>query len=187
MNNPPKHWSATLQAMAHWVAYKKQYFNGHLLLEGAIIAELTQLLSAKLDFPLRLKCEMMYREIFDQITDQTRTDLVIGKNENDKFIIKEVIEVKRYEVNKKVDNFDKIQEDMEKLYLLSKIANCPRLFLVVIGQHKLPSKLFGELKGMKRSNVYEGQLPFEAKPIMSRKAINKSDHGAFGLLIEIVA
>ncbi len=179
------YWGPVLQGVSHWIAYKKQYFDGHLLLEGAIIAEVTQLLSSKLDNSLRLNCEIMYKDIFEQLSSQKRCDLVIYQKGEDYSCVKEVVEVKRFEISKKNENLKEIQKDMEKLSQLLHMSPQVSLYIAVFGQHKLPSEYFGPKGGLRRTNLYKGKLPLVATPIMSRRAINRSSYGGFGVLIEI--
>ena len=186
MKDVPKHWEKVLQAAAHWIAYKKQYFDGHLLLEGAIVAELTQLLSAKLDKSMQLKCEMHYKNILGAGKGSKRADLVVGKKESDEFIIHEVIEVKRFEINKKKGNLNEIKKDFEKLSQVTDLNPRPRLFQLIVGQHSLPDVYFNKKKeSMKRKNVYQGNKPINAIPRLSRRAVNRSGLGGFCLLIEV--
>jgi len=49
MKEVPHYWQRVLQGLAHWISYKKQYYSGRLLTEGAITAEVSQLIAAHLD------------------------------------------------------------------------------------------------------------------------------------------
>lgn len=194
MKDVPKYWEKVLQAVVHWIAYKKQYFDGHLLIEGAIVGELSQLLSAKLENGLKLNLEMQYSKVDTKITDSTRCDIAIGRYIGDNFIPEEVVEVKRFEIDKNNNNLNAIEDDYKKLNRLTSMKSKPRLFQLIVGQRSLPHHYFGNTKskdskrsvGMKTSNVSMDRMSgIIAKPRMSRQAMNRKGFGAFGILIEI--
>lgn len=194
MKDIGNHWGKVLQAVAHWIAYKKQYFDGHLLVEGAIVGELSQLLSAKLKNGLALKLEMHYSDIDSAITDGSRCDIAIGKFVKGIFQVEEVVEVKRFEVDKKANNIGGIEEDFIKLNRLNNTNPRPRLIQVVVGQRTLPKEYFGNGKkdsqknsnGMKTGNVSKNKSnAIVARPRMSRKALNTKGFGGYALLIEV--
>src|SRR4030042_2856517 len=193
MNQIPNHWAPALQALAYWIAYKQQYYSNSLLPEGAIVAELTQLLSSNIDNTLRVECEKMYKEIDSTIEDGGRADIIIGAKGNlkdkkgskiSKETIHEVIEVKRYE-----GSFNRLVKDMEKLSALNIDGNEGRKYLVVVGQKKLPGKIFNDKHNVKRKNIYRGEGDFQAIPRMGKKAYptkKESTSGAYAALIEII-
>lgn len=191
MKQVPQYWSPVLQALAHWIAYKKQYYHGHLLSEGAIVAELTQLLSAKIDTNFKIQCERMYKDFVRSLNDQTRVDIVIGdklkvttKGKLKVDGLTDIIEVKRYE-----GQFSKIEDDFEKLAVLKDACSEARLFQVIVGQHILPDKLFTDNHNVKTGNVYKRDKPIEARPRMGKRAYNTkkdSKYGVFAVLIEII-
>lgn len=193
MNELAKHWGPSLQALAYWVAYKQQYYANSLLPEGAIVAELTQLLSSNIDSGLRVECEKMYKEIDYTIKDGGRADIIIGakgklKDKKGSKISKdelhEVIEVKRYE-----GSFNRLVNDMEKLSVLNINGTDVRKYLVVIGQKKLPEKIFKDTHNVIRKNIYTGDGSFKAIPRIGKKAYptkKESTSGAYAALIEII-
>ena len=149
------YWQRVLQGTAHWVSYKKQYYAGNLLTEGAIVAEIAQLIATFLPDNEKFECEKMYQELDVFIEDQTRIDIVIGKwkkVDGKKVLINNhihsAIELKRYE-----NNWDFIQNDFEKLWRLKRKLKNIRLFVVLVGQGKLPKKLFSDSFNIKRNNI----------------------------------
>lgn len=191
----PKYWNEILQGLSYWIAYKKQYFKDHLLTEGAIVAELTQLLSAKIESNMRIECERMYKEINPQIIDQSRVDILIGKKTNDKYKngkikklmpneLLEIIEVKRYE-----GDWKKVEVDFEKLFKLKKNLPNTRLFQIVVGQEKLPDKIFNSKHNLMRRSIYNGNVELKTLPRLSKKAFStkkESEKGVYSILIEII-
>lgn len=187
------HWASALQALVYWVAYKQQYYSNSLLPEGAIVAELTQLLSSSVDNSIRVECERMYKDIDSTIEDGGRADIIIGAkgklkdkkgSKVSKDDIHEVIEVKRYE-----GSFNRLIKDMEKLSVLEIKGTAVKKYLVVIGQKKLPEKIFKNTHNVIRKNIYTGEGCFEAIPRIGKKAYptkRKSISGAYAALIEII-
>jgi len=197
MNDVPAHWGNVLQALAHWVAYKKEYFHGHLLPEGAIVAELTQLLSAKIDVKQKLECERMYKEFDSSIKTTIRADIVIGDKPAklkdmqggvQKHIhleqLTEVIEVKRYE-----GRWDKTLADFKKLARLKGIKSDLRLFQVIVAQQRLPEKLFNKKYRIFTKNICPETDGLNVRARMSKKAYfsRKSEtNGVFAVLVEVL-
>lgn len=196
MKDVPKHWNSVLQALTYWIAYKQQYYRHHLLTEGAIVGELTQLIWSNIDSSMKLECESLYKQFDTSIPDSKLCDLVIGKGTirnttkisgkypklNSEEIL-EAIEVKRYE-----GSFERITADFEKIYELRKGNPQARLFTVIVGQKELPYRVFTDSYNVKKSNVYNGPLKFEAKPRLGKKAYSTKKHndlGVYSVLIEV--
>ena len=62
-------------------------------------------------------------------------------------------------------------------------------YLVVIGQKKLPVKIFKDTHNVKRKNIYTGDRYFKAIPRIGKKAYpskKESISGAYAALIEII-
>ncbi len=202
-NTIPKYWNSTLQALCYWIAYRKEYFYGNLMPEGAIVAELTQLLSTNCDSSLRIECERMYKDFGSNDDSNARMDICIGKRvissvldskmkkaqHHQKFLEKddlfEAIEVKRYE-----GDIKRLYEDMEKLGKFKVAEQQPiRRFLVVAGQRELPTEFFNKKHNLIRKNIYKGDAKIVAIPRISKKAYSTkkdSSKGVFAVLIEIL-
>jgi hypothetical protein len=196
MNELANHWGPSLQALSYWIAYKQQYYRHHLLTEGAVVGELTQLISANIDSSLKLECESLYKQFDANFPDSKQCDLVIGKKttRNSTKIKKrypklnsdeilEAIEVKRYE-----GDFKRISKDFEKIYDLRKANPKAQLFTLVVGQKQLPIEIFTDSYNVRKSNIYSGSMSFKAIPRLGKKAYatkKKSDLGIYSVLIEI--
>jgi hypothetical protein len=184
----PDHWSYVLQGVAHWIAYKKEYYFGHLLTEGAIVSEITQFLAAKLKGSQIVCCEVMYNKLDTSIVDSTRADIVIYSHKDTLTSenVLEVIEVKRLEKN---HEFNKVIEDFEKLARLKNSCANARLFQVVVGQKKLIKTLLNKNHNLYRSNIYTGQQNLKAFPRLAKKAYGskvQSEVGVFAVIVEII-
>lgn len=84
---PIPNWTSdVLQGVTFWMGYRRSYFKDYPLLEGAIVAELCNLLSSKLnpDSDGRVFCEVPISNLIQDHTsrverDTIRYDLLIAK------------------------------------------------------------------------------------------------------------
>ena len=187
----PKWCAPTLQGLAYWLAYKKQFYSGYRLSEGAIVGELAQGISSNINKHNEvLECERMYKELSSSIIGQTRLDLAIGnisEGIRGKTLkvntLKYALEVKRYE-----NGWNLILDDLKKLKELHRQNKVIRCFLIVASQDCRPDKLVSE-KNHPIEKYLRTDLDFETKVRTVKKAFSskrKSDNGNFVILIEIV-
>jgi hypothetical protein len=85
-----------LQGLAYWIGYRQQFYDGHLINEGAVVSEAVGLLSSKLDSNYSIRCEVLYSDIVEKHRGRDRADIII----NDQNQIESVIELKRFESGK---------------------------------------------------------------------------------------
>lgn len=74
-----------LQGIAFWIGHRRTYYRYHPLTEGAITAELCNLLNAKLRNGEQLTCEVMYRKLIKKTGTKwgdERVDLLIEQSRN---------------------------------------------------------------------------------------------------------
>lgn len=198
----PRYWQKVLQALAYWIAYKKEYFHDHLLSEGAIVAELTQLLSANTDSNQRVECERMYKHFCTSISENIRADIVVGvkpektqkeKEEKKRKLISlteltEVIEVKRYETDFK--GIEKDFEKLDKLKILKTAKPSLRLFQVIVDQNSRPQKLMNENCRLFTRNIYTGHNGLDVRSRLSKRAYStlntKAGRGVHVVLLELL-
>lgn len=202
VNILPKWVHPTLQGLAFWLAYKKQFYSGYKLSEGAIVGELAQGLSSNINKESELlECERMYKELLGNDEKNIRLDLVIGnkpinesntksnraaKSDKGKRLtiddVKFAIEVKRYE-----NGWELIIDDLKRLKKLKDAKSDVRCFLIVACQDERPKKLVSEKfnpinKELKASLDYVKNRTVK-KAFYSKKASNK---GNFTVLIEVL-
>jgi hypothetical protein len=185
MIDPPVYYASVLQALTHWISYKREYFRNHLLPEGALVAELTQLLSAKVPSEYRVYCETLYNEIDESILENIRADITVYEVVGDFLELRDVIEVKRYE--SKVD-FDKVLKDSKKLSILKAGNPDVRLLQIVAGQKKAPREFLTEAHNAQKKIIFSDNNDFFVKARLSKKAYGtkkSSDSGAFAVLLEV--
>lgn len=141
-------WTDTvLHGLSYWIGHRRAYFSDYPLLEGAITAEMCNLMNSKIDHSDDgyLYCEVMYKHItgFEE-PDQRRADMLIAKTE--KFLPKvekkdlentldTVIEVKRGTATKA-----EITKDLQRLAYVKEIKPNVRAFLIIVSEGKLPDQ-----------------------------------------------
>jgi hypothetical protein len=118
-----------LQGVAHWIGYKKQFYSGHLINEGAIVSEAIGIMSAYMDSNQQIECEKQYSEISDQINGGERADIVRCTDGKIDF----VVEVKRFEAGRKL-----IEADLIKLSKIKQNNKDIRCCLLLVSQSKAP-------------------------------------------------
>lgn len=185
----PEYFTPVLQGIAHWVNYKAQYYRGHLLSEGALVGELTQLFAASITRPLQVRCELLYKSHGARSLGQKRMDLAIGEptlTQGGEIRATDlvVIEVKRFNPA----TWTKIEEDFHKLVEIKKAVPSCRAFQVVIGQTDRPSLLFNKNHEMLRRAIFRAGS-FYALPRMSKKSFHtkrNSERGAYAALLEVL-
>lgn len=140
-----------LQGIAHWVGYKKQFYNGHLLNEGSLVSEITSLMNAYMNYNQRIDCELRYSVISSNFKGNERADIVQFTNDKIGFII----EVKRYESGRRL-----IETDIKKLNAIKSINKNIRCCLLIISQGSVPSLLVSE-----KGNAYKQKFTITGSEI----------------------
>lgn len=188
MQDIPRYYEPVLQALTHWIAYKREYFYEHLLPEGAIVAELTQLLSAKLPSGFQVKCETLYKDMDPTVEKLIRADITISECVDGCLELRDVIEVKRYD---SAADFDKVIKDADKLSILREALPHVSLLQVVAGQRRAPDKLVTDAHNVVRNNIYpklKGIERLDVRARICKKAYGTkrpSASGAFAVLLEV--
>jgi len=186
-----------LQGVTYWMGHRRCLYRNHPLSEGALVAEICNLIHANLhDKKLSLKCEVQYSDFFDpgkkpkEIDERTRADLVVYKktiNAEDasksKIEPKFIIEVKRAGSGKKL-----IDEDLRYLAIVrEKSIYSIRTFLFVISEAKLPKRFVNE-EGMlkiKKGEIPKSNADFRVYLFKAASAFTKRDHAHYACLIEV--
>ena len=135
----PKFIRKALQGVTFWIGHRRCIYRDYPLLEGAIVAEMCNLLFANAESNLKIECETHYKDFSSKIDQnkRIRADIAIFEKNSDldTKTLKYVIEVKRYSAGE--TNFKK---DIVRLYELKKILPKIRTFLFIISEAELPSK-----------------------------------------------
>ncbi len=185
MKDVPIYYGSVLQAITHWVAYKQEYFRNHLLPEGAIVAELTQLLSAKLPSGYQVYCETPYKEMDENITKDIRADITVYEHVGAHLELRDVIEVKRYDA---ASHFTQVIKDSKKLSVLRVNNPNVRLFQIAVGQKKAPGELLTDKLCALPGYIDTGNADMKLKARICKKAYRtkrESKSGTFAVLLEV--
>ena len=150
-----------LQGVAYWMGHRRCLFRHYPLAEGALVAEICNLIHANLHGSLMLRCEVLYAELLPEapepkhvgkgekiLTEKSRADLVVsevsphsGTKPRPKFII----EVKRASAPKAY-----IDADLRRLAEVRHGYPGARAFLFLISEANRPDRFVNE-KGSSRT------------------------------------
>jgi hypothetical protein len=93
-----------LQGITYWMGHRRCLYRHYPLSEGALVAEVCNLIHANLPDKFSLMCEVQYSKLLQrdekptELTVRARADLVVAeeaRNSKDQLIPKFIIEVKR--------------------------------------------------------------------------------------------
>jgi hypothetical protein len=155
-------WSiAALQGVCYWMGHRRSLYRHYPLAEGAVVAEICNLISANLPDSRELTCEVQYSKLSglpeapkvegkEEITlERTRADLVVSEGSLDDGAAPEyVIEVKRYSAGKR-----EIEADLRRLAEIRHRYPKTRAFLFVISEGKRPNRFLND-----KGNSLKGKL-----------------------------
>lgn len=160
----PPAFGPALQGVTYWMGHRSCMYRHYPLSEGAIVAEVCNLLYANLDAGFHLECEVQYTDLLaavaptvDVLTEKARADLVVYKeiDGSDELVPKYVIEVKRgnattAQVNADLLRLGAVCESNKKvrgfLFLVSE-GSRPNRFVTpegasLKGKHAIPKSLY---------------------------------------------
>jgi len=115
LKKQPKWVERALQGVAYWMGHRRCLYRDYPLSEGALVAEVCNLIYANLPKDLQLLCEVQYSDFVKRdplpkiLQGKIRADLVIAEKpapSDDKPAPKFVIEVKRASASKSQINAD---------------------------------------------------------------------------------
>ena len=159
-----------LQGLAYWIGYKKELYRHHLLNEGAIVSEITTLMSSSMNANQRVGCEVQYSDISKKINGSERADIVGYLNGKIDF----VIEVKKYESVKRLIDADLIK--LSKVKDLNKEIRC---FLLLVSQRKPPFPFINDNGNANRLRFPISGLNLKFKTIRVCKSVSSFKENAY--------
>ena len=149
-----------LQGLAFWIGHRRSLYHSYPLSEGALVAEVCNLIQANRPTGMVLLPEYEYRKlvpkntIIPEVAKKARADLVLfhksterpSRSDNISLNVRLVIEVKRGSA----DNA-KIDEDLRRLYnYLCVSNNDARALLFVISESRPPNRFVSGGKAVRR-------------------------------------
>lgn len=133
-----------LQGVTYWMGHRRCLYRDYPLSEGALVAEVCNLIYANLPETLQLLCEVQYStfanggRLPEILRGRIRTDLVVadktGRSEEDP-LPKFIIEVKRASAPA-----SQINADLARLVAVRRLCHGIRAFLFVISEARRPNR-----------------------------------------------
>lgn len=186
--NDIPHWlNMAMRGVVCWIGWRRSFYRMHNLVEGAIVAEVCNLIAANLDDGKKLICEKLYYEINPKfpIGKTKRADLAILQTDKKENRVTHVIEVKRN------SSLKKIWEDVERLGSLKKLNSEIKTYLLIVSEHERPQNYVTE-NGCAPKKVFKhkvGKQEYEyrvRKVVKMSHAFTKKEHAHYACILEIL-
>ena len=179
----------SLQGITYWIGHRRCMYKKYPLSEGALVAEVCNLIHANIPKEYELLCEVRYCNFvtIDKrqtlLTNRSRVDLVVAEKAEKKPIPKFLIEVKRASAPRNL-----IDADLGRLSIVNQSRPDIRTFLFVISEAYRPSRfvdkdgksISGRYKIPKSEGYFIVRHTWKAAPAF----INRN-HAQYGCLIEV--
>ena len=174
----------SLQGLTHWIGRRRCQYRHYPLAEGALVAELCNMVHGKINHPHTLQCEVPYvnfvNRLENPLTNGSRADLVVFEGEMPRFII----EVKRHSAG-----MTQINADLRRL-LAARTNSGAQTYLIVVSEGQRPANFVLEngyaMRGMKNIADTNGHYRVRAavKAAHSFRAIERAQY-ACALKVEL--
>ena len=183
-----------LQGITYWIGHRRCFYRNYPLSEGALVAEVCNLIHSNLPDDLTLKCEVQYSDLLgdiprpDELTERARADLVVFNKpteEDDESVPMCIIEVKRAAAPN-----SQINADLRRLAAVLDLLPSVRMFLFVISEAQRPVH-FVNAEG--HSILGKRQIPHPKGYYRVRRtwkaahAYTKRERAHYACLIEVFA
>ena len=181
-----------LQGVTYWIGHRRCLYRHYPLSEGALVAEVCNLIHANLPDKFSLMCEVQYSSLIHrdekptELTVRARADLVVvekAKSSDDEAIPRFIIEVKRASAPKA-----QIDADLCRLSAVRGIRPDIRTFLFIISEAQRPTR-FVDKKGMSirgKKAIPQSKGHFRVRRTWkAAHAYTKRDRAQYACLIEI--
>jgi hypothetical protein len=181
-----------LQGIAYWIGHRRCLYRHYPLSEGALVAEVCNLIHANLPDKLSLSCEVQYSSLIHrdekptELTDRARADLVVAEkaiNPDDEATPKFIIEVKWASAPKA-----QIDADLRRLSAVRGIRPDLRTFLFVISEAQRPARFVGEngMSVLGKHPIPQSEGHFRVRRTWkAAHAYTKRDRAQYACLIEV--
>ena len=156
LNLPPPWFRKALQGLAFWVGHRCSIYEAWELSEGALVAELCNLIHAHLGDADKLRCEEPYTKFLKQsyphIGDKARVDLSVWRWEKDQQGKKRIRPHVAIEIKRASASTARIDDDLRRLAAIAEESSSVRTFLCVVSEKRLPKRFVSE-KGNRRTGL----------------------------------
>jgi hypothetical protein len=181
-----------LQGVTYWMGHRRCLCRDYPLSEGALVAEVCNLIYANLPKDLKLLCEVQYSKLVERdrmpqiLQGRTRADLVVAEKAErtaEDGVPKFIIEVKRASAPK-----SQIDADISRLAAVRRLCPDIRAFLFVISEAERPRRfvnddghsVLGKHSIGNGDDYYRIRRTWKAAP-----AFTKRDRAQYACLIEV--
>jgi hypothetical protein len=181
-----------LQGITYWIGHRRCLYRNYPLSEGALVAEVCNIIYANLPNDLTLLCEVQYSTLtrLDEkptdLTERARADLVVAERasaKESKLISKFIIEVKRAAApTAQIDN------DLRRLAAVRRVLPDVRTFLFVISEAQRPKRFVNEKGTSKlgKHNIPKSEGYFRVRRTWkAAHAFTKRESSQYACLIEV--
>lgn len=181
-----------LQGVAYWVGHRRCLYRHYPLSEGALVAEVCNLIHANLPDKLSLLCEVQYSSLIHrdekptELTVRARADLVVAEqttNPDDDETPKYIIEVKRAAAPK-----SQIDADLRRLSAVRAIRPEIRTFLFIISEAQRPTRFVREdgMSALGKHAIPQSEGYFRVRRTWkAAHAYTKRDRAQYACLLEV--
>jgi hypothetical protein len=190
----PKWVERALQGVTYWIGHRRCLYRDYPLSEGALVAEVCNLIYANLPRELELLCEVQYASFIKHkpvpkvLQGKIRVDLLVAEESKENEVEpvpKFIIEVKRASAPKR-----QIDADLSRLVAARRMCPETRAFLFVISEAQRPKRFVHEGG---HSIIGKHQIPdcdgyFRVRRTWkAAHAFTKRERAQYACLIEVYA
>jgi hypothetical protein len=159
----PRYIESAMQGLVFWIGHRRCIYPDYDLGEAALVAELANLIQARIYGDYRLLCEVHHNRflqsgcLVDNLSASTRCDLLIGshldpRNKKGKVKPQAVMEIKRWSESAKPS----IELDLRRLCQIKRAMPSVRCWLFVVSQGAVPTRFLNDKKSAKRGRMRDG-------------------------------
>lgn len=180
----PEWLEPALQGITFWIGHRRSMYRHYPLTEGAIVAELCNLIHAQLRDGRRLDCEEPYKEILGTqsakgSSSNQRADLVVTAGATSNNYVA-VIEVKRGNSS----NAD-IDEDIRRLASVKVARAGTRAFLIVVSEGIRPRRFVNNAGRAIRK--HESGMRYAVRRVCAASpSVKRGNRANYAVLVEIL-
>ena len=189
-----------MQGLVYWIGHRHSLYHGHPLTEGALVAEVCNLLHANLGANEILLCEEQYSrltangELLENLPPLARADLVVvagitrKRAASEETLASHVVAVA--EVKRALASKAEIDQDLDRLAKLKLNTPDVRAFLVVVSESQRPDRFVTPNGNARRAEkkIAGINAHYSVVRVCKANAASRSSKSAhYGCVIEVFA